>query len=365
MRRWGAGLALVTALLGGMPLAGIVRGDGRQVPALPRLGTPQVVDRDDVGDPFILSVPAGIAPPADLVDESRTTDARLLWSTAAWTAASAAAARAHGWYVLFDTTDWRSNVPAALSTDLIHWSTAPDALPVLPAWAARTVSMTWAPAAQAVHAGWVLYFSTEDGAMHVECIGAATARVPTGPYVDRSPDPLVCQPRQGGSIDPSVVHGPRGRTFLVWKNDGNHERLPDAIWSAPLRKSGLALAGRPTRLLSASEPWDHGIVEAPAMIPARSGGWWLFYAAGRWDSDSYATGLAYCRSMSAACRPTSEKPFLSTTTSMVSPGTLDTVTAHDGQLWAAWTALQPEHVRWARDRTWYDRVLEIAPVLRH
>ena len=61
----------------------------------------------------------------------------------------------HGWYVLFGTTDWQANVPTAISTDGIHWTQAPDSLPALPQWAAPSISMTWAPAAQRTSAGWV------------------------------------------------------------------------------------------------------------------------------------------------------------------------------------------------------------------
>jgi arabinan endo-1,5-alpha-L-arabinosidase len=249
----------------------------------------------------------------------------------------------------------------------VHWTAAPDALPTLPSWALPTRSMTWAPAAERTGSGWVLFFSTEARSSHLECIGAATAGHdnPAGPYVDRSRSPLVCQTRLGGSIDPSVVHGPDGHTYLVWKNDGNGHGVTDTLWSAPLAADGLSLEGPPDALLSATDTWDDGVVEAPAMIAATGGGWWLYYAAGGWDTDSYATGLAYCPSIEGPCLPTSTRPYLSTTPSMVSPGGLDTVTAHDGQLWAAWTALQPVQVPWDRGRTWYDRVLDIAPILRH
>ena len=50
-------------------------------------------------------------------------------------------------YIRFGTTDWRSNVPEATSTDLVHWQPVADAMPTLPSWAAPSISMTWGPTA--------------------------------------------------------------------------------------------------------------------------------------------------------------------------------------------------------------------------
>jgi len=72
---------------------------------LPTLGSSQVVETDDVGDPFVLTLPAGVD------------------------------GRPDASYVLYWTTDWNSNVPTAVSTDLVHWRRVPDALPALPSWA--------------------------------------------------------------------------------------------------------------------------------------------------------------------------------------------------------------------------------------
>lgn len=123
------------------------------IPALPRLGPIETVDPNDVGDPFILAVPAGNSPPSDVPFVSTGRDA---YQSSPWSPATAASAKAHGWYVVLGTTDWQANVPTAISTDLVHWTQAPDALPVLPSWAAPSISITWAPVALRTGAGWVL-----------------------------------------------------------------------------------------------------------------------------------------------------------------------------------------------------------------
>jgi hypothetical protein len=328
--------------------------------ALPRLGPIQTVDLNDVGDPFVLAVPAGVRPPTDVPYVVTGHDA---YQSAPWSAGTAAAARAQGWYVLFGTTDWQGNVPTAISTDLVHWTQAPDALPVLPSWAVPTISMTWAPAALHTSAGWVLYFSTEAKRGHLECIGRAVSSAPAGPYTDRSKAPLLCQRSLGGSIDPSVVRDRAGTEFLVWKNNGNGARQPDRIWAQALTATGLAVHGLRREVLSASGAWTHGVIEAPAMIQDSAGGYWLFYAGGAWNSDRYGTGLAHCTAVLGPCRATGPDPFLATTPTVVSPGTLDTVRAHDGRLWAVFTALVAVPAPWHPGHTYYNRVLDIAPVL--
>jgi beta-xylosidase len=285
------------------------------------------------------------------------------YQSSPWTPATAASARAHGWYVLFGTTDWQANVPTAISADLVHWTQAPDALPVLPSWAAPSISMTWAPAARRTSAGWVLYYSTEEAASGRECIGRAVASSPAGPYSDRSRHPMLCQGNLGGSIDPSLIRSVGGDVFLAWKNDGNAAHLPDGIWAQQLTSDGLGLTGKPHRLLGVNEAWQKGVVEAPAMIAAAGGGYWLFYSGANWDSNTYGTGLAYCTAVIGPCVETSTHPFLATNPSVVSPGGLDTLTDAQGHLWAAFTALVRVPSTWHPGRYYYNRVLDIAPIL--
>jgi hypothetical protein len=237
---------------------------------LPSLGKPRAVEvhnsaLNDIGDPYVLPVAAGLAGPKPS-------------------------------YILYWTTDWTANVPAAVSTDLIHWRRIPDALPTLPRWASTVApppswsappgvsTMTWGPTVHPVPGGWALYYSTEDAATRTECLGAAFSASPIGPFRDTSPAPIVCQARLGGDIDPSVVATSPGHLALVWKNDGNAARTPVSIWEQALASDGTAVTGVPVRLIGADQAWEHGIVEGSAMLADSSGGWWLFYSGGTWQS---------------------------------------------------------------------------------
>jgi beta-xylosidase len=316
---------------------------------LPRFGAPEAIEAtdralNDVGDPFVLPVPAG-------------TDGM-----------------AQPGYALYWTTDWTANVPTAVSTDLIHWKRVPDALPVLPGWAAvvpppkgwrapqGVSTLTWGPTVQRVRDGWVLYFSTRDAATRLQCLGAAFATSPLGPFTDPSRAPLVCQSALGGDIDPSVVTAADGRLDLVWKNNGNAVGVNDGIWEQPLTRNGMAVTGSPTRLLGADQAWEHGIIEGPAMLRDPRGGVWLFFSGGYWQSDAYATGVAWCATPAGPCRQPIDRPLLASTATAVSPGGFDIFVAHDGRLWASYSAF-PTRPANARAANASPRVLQLAPVL--
>jgi len=135
----------------------------------------------------------------------------------------------------------------------------------------------------------LLYYSTQDAASGMQCIGRATSAHPTGPFVDGSSAPLVCPTSLGGAIDPSVVTDSTGASSLLWKNDGNANATPTRVWDQPLAPNGLSLTGVATPLLGADQAWEHDIVEGPAMLAATKGGWWLFYSGGTWQSNTYDT----------------------------------------------------------------------------
>ncbi|HEX4244216.1 MAG TPA: glycoside hydrolase family 43 protein [Acidimicrobiales bacterium] len=318
---------------------------------LPTLGAARAVEVDnpalnDIGDPYILPVSAG-------VDGTRGPG-----------------------YVMYWTTDWAANVPTAVSSDLVHWRRVADALPTLPSWAlvvrpppswsapTGVSTMTWGPTVHQVAGGWVLYYSTEETKTRRECLGAAFSTSPVGPFTDTSSAPLVCQAALGGDIDPSVVEPTPGTLALVWKNDGNANGSAVNIWEQSLTPDGRSVTGRPGPLIGSDQVWEHNIIEGPSMLGDASGGWWLFYSGGTWQSDTYDTGVAWCATVEGPCSKPAQAPLLASTPTAVSPGGLDTFVDHQGRLWASYSAFptQPANARAAMASP---RVLELALIRSH
>jgi hypothetical protein len=276
------------------------------MPAVPVLGPARDAYDGDLGDPFILPVTAG----GKVVR-----------------------------FVAFGTGDWPARVPTAHSADLTTWQEGPDALPELPAWAGPDPknSLSWAPAALETAHGYVLYVSLPDARSGQQCIGAATSPVAEGPYRGVGDGPLLCQHDLGGSIDPAIVRD-GADLHMLWKNDGNSVGAPSTLWEQRLTADGLGLVGSAHQLLSANLPWQGGIVEEPAAIPADGGGWWLFYSGNFFDRPEYATGLAFCPALDGPCRDASDRPFLETPAlgqeTQFAPGGLETFRDASGDLWA-------------------------------
>jgi beta-xylosidase len=216
----------------------------------------------------------------------------------------------------------RANVPVAFSTDLVTWNVMAvpgdpdrfhDALPNLPAWAQR--GRTWAPEVIRVGDRYVLYFTAHHRASGRQCIGAAVASDPRGPFVPEGAEPLVCQLREGGTIDASPFRDADGKLYLYFKNDGNAVRAPTQLWGQRLAASGLALEGEPVALARNDTPWEGSISEAPFMV-RRGSAYILFFSANdyAWHDrerlSRYATGYARCAGPLGPCTDAPENPIL-------------------------------------------------------
>ena len=176
--------------------------------------------------------------------------------------------RHDGRYVATATSDrWAPVLPVLLSTDLISWRQAGWVYQRAPRWA--TGRRFWAP--ELTVAGGrllVVYAALKRNGQW--CIGAATALRAAGPWRDRGP--VLCRP--GGAIDPAVVTGEDGASYLVYKAKG----VGGALYARPLDLGTLRTRGPATRLL-APERGERGVTEGPALL-RRDGWWYLFFSSG-------------------------------------------------------------------------------------
>lgn len=191
-------------------------------------------------------------------------------------------------YYAYGTNGNGANVQVMFSPDLRRWSRLPDALPTLARWAAP--HFTWSPAVLPRAGGYVLYYAVRDRRGGRQAISVATSTDPAGPFVDGSTEPFIYQLDLGGSIDPSVFVDGDGSAHLLWKADSNAIGEPSSLWIGELSDDGRGL-GAPTRLLVHDAAWEEPLIEAPCLV-TEDGVYFLFYSAGRWNTDRYSIGYA-------------------------------------------------------------------------
>lgn len=188
----------------------------------------------------------------------------------------------------------------------LPWATAPapdgpwtvqgtDALPTLGAWAQP--GRTWAPDVSRRSDGqFLLYYTAWHRASGRQCIGAALATAPGGPFTPVGTQPLVCTLNDGGSIDASSFVDTDGTRYLLYKNDGNAIGVTTWIWLQKVAADGIGFIGGAVRLMRNDRPDEAGIIEAPVLTKV-SGRYVLFYAAGPYWTDQYGTSYGVATSI--------------------------------------------------------------------
>ncbi len=251
-------------------------------------------------------------------------------------------------YYAYGTQAAGMNLPVLRSDDLVAWELMGDALPTMHAWASP--GRTWSPAILACGGRFVLYHAVREPVSDRQCIAAAVAATPHGPFVDGTGGPFVFQRERGGSIDPSIFVDADvdGRTYLLWKSDDNAIGGPPSLWGQELSGDGLGLVGRPTELLRHDRAWERPLVEAPAMV--RAGDWYyLFYSANWWESERYGIGYAVASSvLGPFAKVTRHGPWMVSGPDAAGPGGQEFFLDGAGALWMAYHA-------WTPGRAGYER----------
>ena len=122
-----------------------------------------------------------------------------------------------GTFAAFATNGGSSHIQCATSPDLVTWTTQPDALPALPAWAGSGRSC--APDVQLHGDTYFMYFLAYKSGTHTNCIGVATSKVATGPYTPEDDAPIVCDGDGHTAMDARSYDHSDGS---VWLYFGSH-----------------------------------------------------------------------------------------------------------------------------------------------
>lgn len=231
-----------------------------------------------------------------------------------------------------------SGFPMLHSKDLVHWQPAGSIFPKgQPAWAKGDF---WAPEIHHVGNQYVAYFTARDASGKLR-IGAATAKHVTGPYTDIG-HPFVGE-KDMGLIDPTFFADPKsGKSYLIYKRDGNAVGQPTDLMIQELSADGLSKKGEPQSLIRNTLGWEGPLVEAPEMT-YRNGYYYLFYSANTYGNGHYAVGVARARSPLGPFEKHA-RPILSSSDAWRGPGHGSIVTDPQGKTWFSYHAWRKGHV---------------------
>lgn len=216
------------------------------------------------------------------------------------------------------------------------WRQLPDALPALPAWIGPGPNGSlniWAPDVSARNDGtFLMYYTAFHAANGKQCVGAAVASAPSGPYTPTGPEPLICARSQGDVIDPASFVDTDGSRYLLYKDSrGARARSgPSSIWLRPVAADGLTPLGGDVAILRADRPEEAGVVEAPTLVH-RPEGYVLFYSGNAFDSGYYFSNYATADGVTGPYRkaPGALLSYESLDESIVDPGGQDVTAAGD------------------------------------
>ena len=250
-------------------------------------------------------------------------------------------------YYAYATCAGSIDIQAARSRDLVHWEYLGEALRAQPRWAKTQAGFTWAPDVSATADGksFIMYFTARDAASDTQGIGVATSSRPDGPFQvtgAANDKPLICNPEEGGDIDPASFVDDDGSRYLLWSNNGTTIGKDTFISIQKTSIDGLTLEGQPTRLIRNDQAWEGADVEGPTLWK-REGKYFLFYSANDYKTDRYAVGYAAADNILGPYTKGS-KPILTTDThsgASYGPGGQDIITGPHGNPWIVYHSWDP------------------------
>jgi beta-xylosidase len=247
-------------------------------------------------------------------------------------------------YIMVCTSGNAANAfPIYVSTDLAHWTAKGHIFPsaAKPTWAK---SDFWAPEIHKVGSHYVAYFSARNAAGKLS-IGAASATSALGPFTDRG-SPIVSDSAMG-LIDASEINASNGKSYLLWKEDGNAVGKPTPIHAQPLAADGLSLTGASSTLITNDQSWEGAVVEGPFMIE-HGGMSYLFYSGNAYYDGRYAVGVARASSPLGPFTKAAG-PIVVTGGDWVGPGHCSVVDTPAGDSYMVYHAWRTGHVNGAGD----------------
>lgn len=259
---------------------------------------------------------------------------------------------ADGFYYVYGTNtevDGETvNIQVARSKDLVEWEHVGDALPVKPKWADKDF---WAPHVlyDSTNQTYYLYYSGESASETMgKCLGVATSRSPTGPFVDKG-EPLLCG-ESFESIDPMAFDDPAtGKKLLYWGS----AHLPLKVQELTDDRLNFKPGTGPTEVIQAihnNDPANYQNLVEGAWVTFRNRYYYLFYSGDNCCGDKahYAVMVARSRNATGPFETLAEATgkensvILELNDQWTAPGHNSIVTDDAGQDWIVYHAIDAD-----------------------
>ena len=240
------------------------------------------------------------------------------------------------------------HIQVAKSKDMVNWELAGDALPQKPTWADKDFwapHVSYDPRAKTYY----LYYSgestsTADG----KCLGVATAKTPTGPFVDKGP-PLLCG-KEFVNIDPMAFDDPvTGKKLLYWGSGFEAIKVQELADDRLSFKPG----SRPVAVVQPvtnGKPDNYENLIEGAWVVYRNGYYYLYYSGDNCCGDKAHYAVMVARAKNATgpfetlAQATGRKTsvILERNNRWLAPGHNSVVTDAVDQDWIVYHAIVPE-----------------------
>jgi arabinan endo-1,5-alpha-L-arabinosidase len=243
------------------------------------------------------------------------------------------------------------NIQIARSPDLVHWQFVGDALPAKPAWAS-TMQDFWAPHVQRAGTRYILYYSAKPNGSNDQrglCLGVATARSPTGPFVDMG-HPLLCGP-SFIDIDPMAFDdAATGKHLLYWGSGFE----PLKVQELGADRMSFARGSHPIELVRPNgEKGPFPVLIEGSWVIRHSGYYYLFYSGDNCcgPKANYAVMVARSRSATGPFETLEQATgklhsiVLEKRGHWIAPGHNSIITDAAGQDWIVYHAVDLRHPR--------------------
>ncbi|OXA76701.1 arabinan endo-1,5-alpha-L-arabinosidase [Flavobacterium aquidurense] len=259
---------------------------------------------------------------------------------------------ADGYYYAYGTNtvlDGKNiHIQVLKSKNLVDWIFIGDALPTKPKWADKDF---WAPHVlyDAKLKTYFLYYSGESDSKEGKCLGVATSKLPSGPFIDKG-EPLLCG---NGfiNIDPMAFDDPKtGKKLLYWGSGFEALKVRELSEDRLSFKTASSVKKLVNQIIN-NDPSNYQNLVEGSWVTFHDGFYYLYYSGDNCCGEKAHYAVMVARSKNAEgpfetlaeAEKTSNSVILNKNDQWIAPGHNSVVTDEKGQEWMVYHAIDSKN----------------------